>query len=438
MNAAVTSITPGSPASGLNISPGDILCKINGHIINDVLDYQFYSYDSRLSLEFKCPDGSSKPIKVNKPEGSDIGLTFETFLMDDERSCKNKCIFCFIDQLPKSMRSSLYHKDDDFRMSFFQGYYITLTNLSPHDVKRIIKLRISPLFISVHTLDPTLRSYMLGGEKGGEAIGTLKKLANAGITLNCQIVCCPGVNDGRELSKTIEEFIKLGECINSVSIVPVGLTKHRQGLTVLRSFDKDLALQTVLQVGEYGEKCLKSRGSRVFYCADELFIQAGLELPPTTYYEDYPQLENGVGLISRFITEFDHALAKNKSVKTTALPKSLVTGTLAYPYLKKLLLTAEEKYGTIKCKVYAIRNDFFGESVTVSGLITGGDIITQLNGVDMGTELLIPQNMLRHGEDIFLDNITISDVSEALNIPIRIVNQNGADLFHALMEENNG
>jgi len=435
MNAKVKSIKPGSFASKTIITPGDFLRRINGVVIKDVLDYEYHSYDSCLLLEFIDHDNKIKFIKLKKPEGDDLGIEFETYLMDKETHCANKCIFCFIDQLPKGMRNTLYYKDDDVRLSFLLGNYITLTNLSLKDIERIIKLRISPINVSVHTLDPKLRSYMLGGKLGGAGIAALKALASANITLNCQIVCCPGVNDEAELSKTIEGFIEMGECIKSVSIVPVGLTKHRQGLTELQPFDKALALQTVRQVERYGEKCMKERGSRVFYCADELYMMAELELPSNEFYEDYPQLENGVGMMRLFITEFEDAL-KSESVElsTRSITHSIATGTLAHKYLVNLIDTAAKKYDTIKCEVHAVRNDYFGESVTVSGLITCRDIAVQLSGKQLGEKLLIPQNMLRSGEEVFLDDVTVSELSFMLGVPIRIVKQDGADLFCALME----
>ena len=465
MNAIVKSIMPGSYAAKTKITPGDVLRRINGNVIGDVLDYQFHSCDSRLLLEFTGTDGKIKLIRLGKPEGADIGLEFESYLMDKERSCANKCIFCFIDQLPEGMRDTLYYKDDDVRLSFLHGNYITLTNLSRKDIERIIKLRISPVNVSVHTLDPKLRAYMLGNKKGGEGIAALEALVNAGITVNCQIVCCPGINDGPELSKTIEGLIELGEGVNSVSIVPVGLTKHRQGLAALRPFDKTLALQTIRLAEHYGSKCTKSRDSRVFFCADELYMLAELELPPDEYYEDYPQLENGVGMMRSFITEFEDDLNKSGSAPhfTGALPAqsielsstfpalpaqsiepyprlpstpsriSIVTGALAQPFLTKLLKTAIDKYGTIIGEVYAVKNDFFGESVTVSGLITGGDVIKQLKGKELGTKLLIPQNMLRRGEDVFLDNVTVPELSNTLGVPVRVVKQNGAEFLLAIL-----
>ena len=436
MNAIVKSIVPGSPASGTIISPGDVLRRINCELINDVLDYEFHSYDRRLVLEFASTDGNIKLIKLTKPEGVDLGLEFDRYLMDKERSCANHCIFCFIDQMPAGMRETLYYKDDDFRLSFLQGNYVTLTNLSRKEIERIIKLRISPINVSLHTLDPELRSFMLGGKKGGCALDSFRALVNAGIMLNCQIVCCPGINDGRELSRTIERLMELGGHINSVSVVPVGLTKYREGLFELRPFDEELALQTIRQVESYGEKCLKSRGSRVFFCADEFYMLTGLDLPDDAFYGDYPQLENGVGMMRLFISEFEEALEK-RSVSgdevIEPLRFSLVTGTLAYQYLTNISKKVIEKYGTICCDIYAIRNDFFGESVTVSGLVTGGDILAQLKGKDLGSKLLIPRNMLKHREDVFLDDVAVADLSIALGVPIRIVEQDGADLLRALL-----
>ena len=438
MDAVVKTVKPGSPSADTIIKPGDILRRIDCNIINDVLDYEFYSYDHKILLELTSPDGKIKLVNIRKPEGADLGLEFENYLMDKERHCVNKCIFCFIDQLPEGMRESLYYKDDDIRLSFLQGNYVTLTNLSRRDIQRIIDLRISPVNVSIHTLSPRLRSFMLGGRMSKRGLDAFFAMAKAGITLNCQIVCCPRINSGWKLSRTIESLIKLGSSINSVSIVPVGLTKHRQGLMDLRPFNKKLALQTVRQIEYYGEKCLKLRGSRVFYCADELYMMAELELPNNEFYEDYPQLENGVGMMRLFITEFESALAKidlKTFLSETAEPQtfSIVTGVLAQRNLSNLSYTIYEKYGKIIYNVYAVQNDFFGGSVTVSGLITGNDIISQLRGKDLGSKLLIPQNMLRHGEEVFLDDVTVTELSEKLGVPVRIVKQDGADLLHALL-----
>jgi len=445
MNAVIKTVMPGSPASKTIIAPGDTLRRINGSLVNDILDYKYLSYDERLLLELTGSDGRLKLVRLKKREGADLGLEFGTFLMDKQRACANKCIFCFIDQLPAGMRETLYYKDDDVRLSFLQGNYVTLTNLSRSDVERIIKLRISPLNVSVHTLNPELRAYMLGIKRGEAGIEALRTLAGAGIMLNCQIVCCPGINDGEELSRTIRGLINLGGCINSVSVVPVGLTRHREGLAPIRHFGGGLALQTVRQVEKFGELCLKKRGSRVFFCADELYIKAGLKLPPHMYYEGYPQLENGVGMMRLFITEFMRALSHKsgkgtedagQETKARSSGFSVVTGMAASEYLTNLLKIAMHKHATIKGKVYAIQNRFFGDSVTVSGLVTGGDIIAQLKGRDLGSRLLIPQNMLRSGEDVFLDDLTVREVSETLGLPVRVVKQDGADFLCAIRKEN--
>jgi len=454
LNAVVKVILPGSAASGTIISKGDTLRRINGHEIADVLDYKFFSYEKRLMIELTGADGKLKLVRLNKPEGADIGLEFDSFLMDAQRACSNKCIFCFIDQLPRGMRKSLYYKDDDVRLSFLQGNYVTLTNLSKSDIERIVKMRISPVNVSVHTLDPELRGFMLGTPSATAGIDALKVLAKAGITLNCQIVCCPGINDGDDLSRTLSGLIALGPAINSVSLVPVGLTKHRKGLEQINPVSREQALEIIRQARYFGEKCLRMRGSRVFYCADELHIIAGLKLPPHEHYEEYPQLENGVGMMRLFITEFEEELRQNKNHKPqitnhkphntnnrariTKIPPnssfSVATGAAAYEYLTNLLNFSTNCCDRINGKVYAIRNDFFGESVTVSGLVTGGDIIAQLKGRDLGGRLLIPQNMLRHGDDVFLDDVTVAEVSEALGVPVRVVRQDGGEFYRAIHE----
>jgi len=452
------------------------LLRINGNKINDVLDYKFYSYDARLLLELKGAEGKLKLVRLRKPEGVDIGLEFDSFLMDAQRACTNKCIFCFIDQLPRGMRKSLYYKDDDVRLSFLQGNYITLTNLSPIDIERIIKLRISPVNVSVHTLDANLRSLMLGTPKAAAGIDALKVLAAAGITLNCQIVICPRINDGANLSKTLRGFISLGPSVNSVSIVPVGLTKHREGLTQIAPVSRELALKTIKLAGSFGELCLRRRGKRVFFCADEMYMKAGLMLPQNGFYEDYPQLENGVGMMRLFITEFEEALRRslarntlgsgddhhynshpglssltraqqaaplrNKGLTPRSQCKgmtphcsfSVATGVAACKYLTNLLNISTDYCDRIVGKVYAVRNDFFGASVTVSGLVTGGDIIKQLRGRELGERLLIPQNMLRHGDDVFLDDVTVPQVSDALGVPVVVVRVDGGDFFRAIYD----
>ncbi|MCL2366843.1 MAG: DUF512 domain-containing protein [Oscillospiraceae bacterium] len=437
MSAIVQSIIPGSAAARTTIVPGDILRKINGETIDDVLDYRFRAYDDELFLELTGSSGKLKLCRLRKPEGEDLGLVFENALMDKERSCANNCIFCFIDQNPEGMRNTIYYKDDDVRLSFLQGNYVTLTNLSHRDVARIIKFRISPINVSIHTLDPELRSFMLGNKRGERGIEILKELAQAGIMLNCQIVCCPGVNDGEMLSKTIRGLMAQGASIHSVSVVPVGLTKHRAGLAELRAVACADARKIIRTVEYFNAMCVKARGTGVFFCADELYIKAGYDLPSDAYYEGYPQLENGVGMMRSFVSEFEEALLALKGhelrAKGQVEPFSVATGVLAEKYLTNILKLASTKCDRISGSVHAIRNDFYGESVTVSGLVTGGDLIAQLKNSKLGSRLLVPKNMLRHGDEIFLDDITVSDVSNVLNIPIRIVQQDGADLLQAFL-----
>ena len=458
MNAVVKAVVPDSYASKTIIAAGDELRRINGSSVGDILDYEYLAYDDELLLELRNPAGATKLVRLQKPPGADIGLIFESYLMDAQRSCANKCIFCFIDQLPRGMRETLYYKDDDLRLSFLQGTYITLTNLSQRDIERIIDLRISPINVSVHTLDPDLRAYMLGTKKGAYGTVVLKKLASAGIALNCQIVCCPGVNDGVELSETIMGLMEMGESIKSVSVVPVGLTMHREGLATLQAFDRSLARRTLRLVDRFGEICFEKRGARVFFCADELYILAGEALPPNSYYEEYPQLENGVGMMRLFMKEFQDALIKeiysayrnfdihvinqksNCKTRRSAAAEddisfTIATGVAASGYLTNLLKSAARIHGRIGGVVRTIKNEFFGSSVTVSGLLTGRDLIAQLEGHNLGNRLLLPQNMLRSGEDVFLDDITLADVSAALGLPIRVVKQDGADLYRAIFSD---
>ena len=446
----VKAVVPDSPASKTIIAAGDVLLKINGCAVSDVLDYRFLSYDGHLLLELAGVNGKKKLVRIKKPEGAELGLEFGTFLMDKERRCANRCIFCFIDQMPPGMRETLYYKDDDVRLSFFQGNYVTLTNLSQSDVERIAKLRVSPINVSIHTLDPELRARMMGIKSGDAGVGAFKALVKSSIAVNCQIVCCPGINDGAELSRTMKGLARLGEGVKSVSIVPVGLTKHREGLSPLRPFDEKLALATVRQVERFGEICARERGSRVFFCADELYIAAGLRLPPHGFYEDYPQLENGVGMMRLFMTEFVETLRINAECRMQnaefirnpdygihgEVGFSIVTGTAASKYLTILLNMFTKIYDAdrIRGRVYAVRNEFFGDSVTVSGLVTGRDIIAQLKGRDLGSTLFLPQNMLRDGDDVFLDDVTLSGLSEALGVRVRAVRQDGAELLRAMLE----
>ena len=371
---------------------------------------------------------------MKKPVGGELGLEFETYLMDRARACSNRCVFCFVDQLPRGLRKTLYFKDDDARLSFLTGNYITMTNLSERELQRIIDLRISPINISVHATEPELRAKLLGNPEGAKGYELMKKLADGGITMNCQIVCCPGLNDGEALSRSMRDLAELYPQVNTVSIVPVGLTKHREHLYPLTPFDARGAADTIDRVESFGSQCLEKYGSRIFFPSDEFFLKAGRPIPPDEYYEDYTQLENGVGMLRLLQEEFFSALEYDE-VFCDGVPFSIATGVSAAPFLAKLLVTASEKYGKIKGTVFPIVNDFFGHTINVAGLVTGGDLIAQLKGKDLGARLLIPANMLRDGEGVFLDDVTLDDVRRELNVEVLIVEQDGGALLRAMAGE---
>ncbi len=429
MPSVIKNIDPGSPAAKTRLQPGDKLISINGNRILDVLDYKYYSYDAKLVFEVER-GGKTKKIKLKKPEGMDPGLNFETYLMDRARSCANNCIFCFVDQMPKGMRETLYFKDDDARLSFLMGNYITLTNLSPREIQRIIDLRISPINVSVHSTDPELRCLLLGNRNAGRGIDIMRRFAEAGITMNCQIVCCPGINDGAALDKSMRDLRDMFPAVHSVSIVPVGMTKFRDGLYKLTPFNKDSAGAAIDQVEAFSEKCLRETGCRIFFCSDELYLKAGRELPPDEFYQEYAQLENGVGMLRLLMEEFGAAL--KTADEPDGAPFSIATGVSAAPFLKKLLNSAQERFAGIRGVVYDIKNDFFGHTIDVAGLVTGGDLIAQLRGKDLGERLLIPANMLRHGEGVFLDDVTLAEAASELGVPIYPVEQDGGALCDAM------
>ena len=431
MNNTIKSVDRGSPAEKAGISAGDRLLTINGHQIHDVLDYKYYSYDARLSVDLLSGSGQKKRAVIRKPEGDDAGIEFESYLIDTARACANKCVFCFVDQLPRGMRSTLYFKDDDHRLSFLQGNYITLTNLSEREIRRIIDLRISPINVSVHSTEPELRSMLLGNKNGGRGVELMREFADAGITMNCQIVCCPGLNDGEHLLRSMTDLSDMYPGVASVSIVPVGLTKHREGLYPLRPFDRKLARETVKAVDAFGEKCIARFGTRIFFCADELYLKAGLELPSDEYYEEYPQLENGVGMLRLFMTEFSAAI-RDMSDSPDGKPFSAVSGCSAAPFMRTMIEDAAARYPGVDGRVYAVENDFLGHTIDVAGLVTGRDIAKQLRGQELGERLLLPRNMLRHGETMFLDDMTVEDLSDDLGVPIRIVEQDGFDFADAI------
>ncbi len=430
MAVTISSVIEGSGAYRCGIRGGDILLSIDGHEIVDVLDYRFYQLERELTVEYMS-DGVKMQATVRKPEYEELGLEFDSYLMDKEHSCRNKCIFCFIDQMPKGMRDTLYFKDDDSRLSFLFGNYITLTNLTEHEIERIINMHISPVNVSVHTTNPELRCKMMNNRFAGESLGIMKRFADAGIVLNCQLVICPGINDGDELRRSLSDLEQMN--VNSVAIVPVGLTDHRDGLYPLTPFDEQSAGEVIDIVEAFSEECMKKHARRIAFAADELYIKANREIPDSEFYEDYPCLENGVGLIALLREEFAFALEDVQADVSLVKKKTIACGESIAPYLRELADSMKEKFPQITVEVKPIINNFFGKMINVSGLVVGKDLISQLKGCELGEELLIPVCMLRSGEDVFLDDVTTDDVEKALNIKIRVVENTGDDLLSAII-----
>lgn len=429
--AKIVSVERRSPAARL-IKVGDELVSINGNEIKDILDYMYYSTASDPVLTV-IREGAELSVTVEKEEYDDLGLEFDSFLMDSQKSCSNKCIFCFIDQNPKGMRDTIYVKDDDLRLSFMHGNYITLTNLKDCDIDRIIKLKISPINVSVHTLNGELRKKMLGNRFADRIGELMKRLADAHIEMKCQIVLCKGINDGKELLYTLNGLKELYPAVSSISVVPVGLTDHREGLYPLEAFDKESSTEVIDIVTEFGDKCLSELGTRLVFPADEFFIKAGLPCPDAEFYEEFEQLENGVGLLSLFDSEVTEALSKLKT-KRQRHSVSVATGVAACKNIVKSVDEIAKKVHNLRCNVFAIENNFFGKSVTVSGLVTATDIIEQLKGKELGEYLLIPSSMLRFEGDMFLDSLTPKDVEKALGVKLRIVGGSGSDFVSAVMK----
>ena len=426
-------VEPRSPAAKAGVQAGETLVEINGKQILDVLDYKFYSYDARLTLTLQAPDGASRTLRVRKEEGEDLGLEFETYLMDRARSCANNCIFCFVDQMPPGMRESLYFKDDDARLSFLMGNYLTLTNLSQREVQRIIDLRISPINVSVHTTDQSLRVEMLKNRRAGESIEIMRRFARHQITMNCQIVSCPGINDGPALDRTLRDLAEMFPAVHSVSVVPVGLTKYRDGLYPLRSYTAAEAGAVIDQVEAWSEHCRTEYGEGMFWCSDEFYLIAGRPIPEDEFYEDYCQLENGVGMLRLLQVEFKGALMTMDEGIGPVKPFAIATGMSAGPLITQLAKQASDACGGIEHYVYPIRNDFFGHKITVSGLITGKDLIAQLRGKPLGQRLLLPSSMLRYHQNVFLDDVTVEQVEQALGVPLTFVEQDGFALLDAML-----
>ena len=431
----IVSVTPRSRAHKAGIREGDILLSINGKEINDVLDYRFYLAECKISV-LVSREGEKLEFKIKKKEYDDIGLDFETPLMDKKHSCENKCVFCFIDQLPKGLRSSLYFKDDDSRLSFLHGNYITMTNLRDKDIDRIIEMHISPVNVSVHTTNPELRVRMMHNKRAGEVLSYLDRLAEAGIKLCCQIVLCKGLNDGEELERTMRDLERLYPAVQSTSVVPAGLTRFRDGLYPLQSFSGEECASIIKQVTEYGDRCLEKYGTRLFYPADELYIKSGTPLPSDSFYEEYSQIENGVGMLTELGTQVRSELEfLDEYLDSFVAPRevSIATGYAAYDHISALCRLIEQRVQGIKINVYRIKNNFFGDEITVSGLLTGSDMEDQLSGRALGDCLLIPSVTLRAEGDLFLDGKTPEELSEKLGVPIRAVDSTADALICAIL-----
>ena len=428
----------GSVAEEMGIEAGDILLSINGSKITDIFDYQYLIQDEYIEVSILKQNGEEWLLEIDKEYDEDLGIVFESGLMDEYRSCRNKCIFCFIDQMPKGMRDTLYFKDDDSRLSFLQGNYVTLTNMSDEDVERIIRYRLSPINISFQTTNPELRCKMLNNRFAGQALAKVDKLYEAGITMNGQIVLCKGINDGAELERSISDLTAYLPHLESVSVVPVGLSRFRDGLYPLEPFGKEDAKEVLRCIHGWQEKTYAEHGLHFVHASDEWYILAGEKLPEAERYDGYLQLENGVGMLRLLTDEFEEAMAQLEEEQGKydgcGGELSVVTGHLAYPYMLDMAKRMMKRFERLTIHVYAITNDFFGESITVSGLLTGQDIIRQLQGKPLGTRVLLPQNVLRSGEDYFLDDVTVGDMEKALQVRIDIVKSSGHDFVHTVLE----
>lgn len=430
MAVKILDVQKNSIADKYHIKPNQTLISINGKEIKDVLDYQFYMTETKLEL---IVEEIENKILIVKDEYEDLGLEFSTYLMDEKRSCKNKCVFCFVDQMPKGMRESLYFKDDDDRLSFLFGNYITLTNLTDHEIERIIQMKISPINVSVHTTNPELRVKMMKNKNAGRCLSLLKRFADAGIKMNCQLVLCPNINDGEELRKTLTDLANLYPSVENVAAVPVGTTKFRNGLTQLENYNKKTSSEVIDIMSEFSKKFIEKHGVNFTYLGDEFYLIAEKPIPSKEYYGDFLMLENGVGLIRSLSDEFDEALEYNSEIKIQKRKVALATGVAATDLMKNLTQKAVDKWDNLDCEVHTIINDFFGHKITVAGLVVAQDIVNQLKGQDLGDELLLPACMLRHERDKFLDDYDVEYVEKQLNIKIRLVENDGYDVLDALL-----
>ncbi len=431
MAVLISSVDAHSPADIAGVCGGDVLHTINGHTIEDVLDYRFRMMDTTLQLEL-VRDGKPFTCTVHKEEYDETGMNFDTYLMDKQKGCKNKCIFCFIDQLPKGLRESLYFKDDDSRLSFLFGNYITLTNITPHEVDRIIEMKISPINVSVHTTNPSLRVEMMKNPKAGEVLSIMHKFADAGIQMNCQLVLCPGINDGEELTRSLNDLAALYPAVQSVAAVPVGITKYREGLYPMTPYTKEQAWDVISRMESFGDTFLEKNGTRLCYPADEFYLKANKPLPQGDFYEDYLQIENGIGMWTSFKEEFENALEDAEFEGTRTV--SMVTGMAALPLIEECAKKAMEKFSGLTCYVYGIANEFFGENITVTGLLTGKDILNQIKGKPLGDALLLPATTLRREGDLFLDDVSLEGFEQSVGLPVVLTGGDGYSFVDALVK----
>lgn len=427
-------VMKGSIADEIGLEPGDVILKINNNEVKDILDYRFLMSDEEILLTVLTKQGEEVEVEIEKEVYEDLGVEFESGLIDGAKSCANRCIFCFIDQLPKGMRETLYFKDDDTRLSFFQGNYVTFTNLSDHEIDRLIKMRISPINVSVHTTNPELRVEMLKHKNAGRIVEIMKKFADNNIVMNAQIVLCPTFNDGIELERTLSDLLSLGEAVKSVSVVPIGKTKYRDGLCSIPSVTKEGAIDVIKTIEKWQNKALDKIGTRLFFASDEFYLKAEKTIPREEEYEGFPQIENGVGLIASMREEFFRALEEDYEMEKPA-HVSIATGAAAYNFIKSIAKTAEERYNKLKVDVYKIVNNFFGEEITVTGLLCGCDIISQLKGMDLGDRLIISKSMLRDSTDVLLDDVTVKDIENELKVKIKAIENDGYEFLEALLYE---
>lgn len=425
-------VEPGSIAEEAGIETGDKLLTVNGNEFLDLLEYRYLTSEAEVTLKVQKKDGTIEIITVENGY-EDIGLVFHDDLIGDAMSCTNKCIFCFIDQLPKGMRETVYFKDDDTRLSFLQGNYVTLTNMSDADIDRLVKMRVSPINVSVHTTNPELRIKMLNNRFAGKCYDIMQRFAKNNMYMNCQIVSCPGINDGAELDRTIVDLAELYPYVSSVSVVPVGLTRYREGLCPLTPYNDESSRQLINQVQKWQERFLEELGTRLVYLSDEFYIDAGEEIPDASEYEGFPQIENGVGLVASMREEFYDAISLIDGSKSRNRHVAAATGEIAYGFIRSLADAIEKKCKGVKIDVIAVKNDFFGGGVTVSGLVCGADIIAQVK-TDAKT-LIIPDVMLRDSDDVFLDDVTVADVEKALNVEVISVLNDGYDFIEKILGE---